>query len=139
MNKFSHHGNAGFTLIEIMIVVVIIAILASIALPSYRDHVTKTRRTAGAGCMMEAAQFMERYYTTHMTYVGATLPALGCVSDTSRWYTISLKTGTTTASTFTLQAVPTGAQNDPKCGTLSIDQKGTKSKTGTYSTASQCF
>src|SRR3546814_19429854 len=57
---------SGFTLIELMIVVAIVAILAAIAYPSYINHITKTRRAAGAGCALEAAKFMERFYTTNL-------------------------------------------------------------------------
>ena len=57
----------GFTLIELMVVVAIIAILAAIAYPSYTNHVVKTRRAAATACVMEAAHFMERYYTTNLT------------------------------------------------------------------------
>src|SRR3546814_6618030 len=51
----------GFTLIELMVVVAIIAILASIAYPAYTDYIVKTRRSAGAACLLEQAQLMERY------------------------------------------------------------------------------
>src|SRR3546814_3057220 len=46
----------GFTLIELMVVVAIIAILASIAYPAYTDYIVKTRRSAGAACLLEQAQ-----------------------------------------------------------------------------------
>ncbi len=65
----SHTRAAGFSLIEIMVVVAIIGILASIALPAYNDHTRKTRRAAGASCVTAAAQQMERFYTTNPTYV----------------------------------------------------------------------
>src|SRR3546814_7599636 len=68
----------GFTLIELMVVVAIIAILASIAYPAYTDYIVKTRRSAGAACLLEQAQFMERYYTTNMGYSSAALPATAC-------------------------------------------------------------
>src|SRR3546814_14075757 len=68
----------GFTLIELMVVVAIIAILASIAYPAYTDYIVKTRRSAGAACLLEQAPFMERYYTTNMGYSSAALPATAC-------------------------------------------------------------
>ena len=60
--------HTGFTLIEVMIVVAVIGILAAIAYPSYQESVTKTRRSAAQGCLVEMAQFMERFYTTNMRY-----------------------------------------------------------------------
>lgn len=134
------HRTAGFTLIELMITVAIIAILAAIAYPSYQNHVTKTRRNAGAACLMEAAQFMERYYTTHMTYADASLPGTQCMNEISDHYTIQLS-GAPTASAYTLQAVPKGVQasRDTKCKTLGLNQAGTKSEGGSASDASECW
>ena len=50
----------GFTLIELMIVVAIVAILAAIAYPSYREHVVKSRRATAQSCLLEMAQFEAR-------------------------------------------------------------------------------
>lgn len=62
----------GFTLIELMIVVVIIAILASIAIPSYRNHICKVERNQAKADLQAFAQAMERYYTTNnFSYVNA--------------------------------------------------------------------
>jgi len=129
----------GFTLIEVMIVVVIIAILAAIAYPSYTNHVVKTRRAAAASCLMESAQLAERYYTTNLTYVGAT--ASQCGDGLDAFYTISFD-GAAAARSYTLQAVPKGVQasKDGKCGTLKLTSQGIKSVTGSSSsTPGNCF
>src|SRR3546814_21115150 len=76
----------GFTLIELMVVVAIIAILASIAYPAYNDYIVKTRRSAGAACLLDQAQFMERYYTTNMGYSSAELPATACRNELRAQY-----------------------------------------------------
>ncbi len=133
--------NSGFTLIELMIVVAVIAILAGVAYPSYVEHIKKTRRAAGAACLLEKAQFMERYYTTYMTYVGAVPPDGGCGADLQNFYRIAPVAAATTPTTYTLTATAIGSQAaDSKCGDLSIDQKGTKSVSGDNSaTPSLCF
>ena len=78
MKKIFHRG---FTLVELMIVVAIVGILAAIAYPSYTQHVLKTHRRAAQACLLELAQWMERYYTSKMTYAGASLPNTSCRND----------------------------------------------------------
>lgn len=68
----------GFTLIELMITVAVIAILAAIAFPSYQDSLRKSRRTDGKNALTQAMANMERYYTENNTYLGAAMcPAVG--------------------------------------------------------------
>jgi len=135
------NGNKGFTLLELMIVVGVIAILAILVYPSYAREVVKTKRSTGAACLMEEAQFMERYYSTNMGYAGATLPVTACATDLSGVYTFGFSAGPT-ATTYTLAATPQGRQaaKDLLCGTMSVNEKGTKTVSGTSSaTPAECF
>lgn len=120
----------GFTFIELMIVITVIGIIMAIAVASYGFAMVKSRRGAAKGCLMESAQFVERYYTTNMTYFGVAFPNLACRGDLGDHYQFSLD-GAATATAYRLRAVPTAAQDDGLCGTLSINQTGTKSETGT--------
>ncbi len=116
----------GFTLIELMVVVAIVGILASIAVPSYLQHVRKSRRAGGAACAVTATQQMERFYTTQLAYNASGAPtSFTCDSATTPYYTVT--TTASTATTYTISATPTGAQASDSCGTLSINQAGTKS------------
>ncbi len=117
----------GFTLIELMIVVAIIAILAAIALPAYNRYVIKARRSAGSACVLEQAQFMERFYTTNMTYAGATLPVTSCTTELADSYTFAFSAGPA-ATTYTVAATAQGKQasGDVPCKIMTMDNKGTK-------------
>jgi len=141
----------GFTLIELMIVVAIIAIIAAIAYPSYINSITKTNRAAAKACLSEHANYMERYYTTNLSYykdtagtVLAALPALGCDTDggMNTKYTFSFSAAPTAASpnTYTIQAAPQGVQasRDTQCGTLTLNQAGTRTESGT-GTLADCW
>ena len=122
----------GFTLVELMITVAIVAILAAIALPSYQDSVRKTRRATAQADLMELASFMERFFTENNKYHENNAVTPVAVSppfvDTA-FYTYSLPVKT--ATSFTLRATPSGTQTSDDCGTMSLSQTGQRTTTGT--------
>jgi len=139
MRKFKiKRGQGGFTLIEIMIVVLIIGVLAAIAFAAYQRYVIKSRRATAAVCVQERAQFLERYYTTNMSYANAPGPEQ-CGGGLNTFYVISYS-GTPDASTFTVLATPQGIQQakDTKCGVLSLDEKGVRGISGD-GTVDECW
>jgi len=78
-----------FTLIEVMIVVVIVAILAAIAVPSYQDSIRKTRRADAKEALMRIAALQERYFFTNNKYGTASDLGVGSTSQEG-YYTISI-------------------------------------------------
>ncbi len=131
---------AGFTLLELMIVIGIIAVLASIAYASFQNNVVETRRKAATACLQEGAQFMERYYTTRLTYVNGD-PTPGCENDLIAFYSFPPPGAAATTTGYALTAIPLGQQlaRDTLCGTLGINQTGARTESGTAANASQCW
>jgi type IV pilus assembly protein PilE len=112
----------GFTLIELMIVVVIVAILAAIAIPSYSDYVTRGRVPDATSNLATKRVKIEQFFQDNRTYSGAT----DCASDTTTSSYFNFSCTTATATAFTLQAVGKGAMAG---FTYTIDQTGAKTTT----------
>jgi len=128
----------GFTLIELMITVVIVAILAAIAFPSYQRYVLRSHRVEAQALLSEAAARQERYYSQNNAYA-STAAALNMTSNVSALQYYSLAISNVTDTTYTLTATAKGSQTkDGPCLSLSLDQAGTRSNTGT-GTGTTCW
>jgi type IV pilus assembly protein PilE len=144
----------GFTLIELMIVVVVISILVAVAYPSYQDYVRKGKRAEGKGALLKAAQVLERWYSDNNSYGNipappavatsidlAVLNGLGAgvpiysgenpVLNDPKFppaYRITAAVGTCAAinACFQLTATPNAPFTDPLCGNLTLASNGVR-------------
>jgi prepilin-type N-terminal cleavage/methylation domain-containing protein len=139
----------GFTLIEVMIVVAIIAILATIALPSYRDYILRGQIVDATTALSTFRGRMEQYFQDNRTYLpaGAFTPpcrlpvgertvgsfVVSCEGDpnlTATGYTLSaVGSGSTNGFTFTInqqgtRGTPASPSNWGTCATRWVTKKG---------------
>jgi len=123
-------NSRGFSLIELMIVIGIIAILTSIAYPSYIDSVRKSRRATAQADLLELANFMERRFTETNAYplLDSDLPFEASPRTGTLYYALDLD-ASSSISSFTLQATPSGSQTADSCGTLTLSQTGAQTPT----------
>ena len=127
------HKQRGFTLVEVMVIVGIIAILAAIAVPTYDAQKRKGYRTDAVRALTEAAQLQERWYSNTGTY--ATLNDISA-GDTSANGQYGI-TASYSSTHFTITATAVGNQlDDKKCRTFTIDQAGRKTSTDSSAAAS---
>jgi type IV pilus assembly protein PilE len=122
----------GVTLLELMVVVVVVGILASIAVPSYRNYVLRAQRSDATSALLRVAAGQEKFYLQNNTYATtAQLTTLGMTSTEHGWYTVTIAgpdgTGSPNATGFTATATAPSASpqyQDTGCRTFTIDQTG---------------
>ena len=144
MKSFSyrHQRAAGFTLIEVMITVAIIAIIAAVALPNYLDYVTRSRLVEAKTNLSDMRTRLEQYFLDNRSYPGACIAysASGPAGVGKIYLPASAKffpvlCPTLTATTYTVTATGLGF-------TFSIDQANTRKTTGVpsgWTTSTTCW
>jgi len=133
---------SGFTLIEIMVTVVILALIVAIALPNYDESVKRSRRVDVRGLLMENVHFMERVFTENNRYdmnggAATVLPILTSPKKGTVQYNISIKA--VGVSSYTLQAIPAGGMAGDKCGTYTINQINQQANVGNSASTDECW
>lgn len=134
--------NSGFTLIELMIAMAVVAILAAVALPSYNEYVMRSHRANARAALLQAAQWMERTATARGSYpLTATIPAGVLVVEGGRYAIAAVSAN---GLNYTLTATPGPAQAADRCGAYRINEVGTRTQRphGTVTTpqpVSECW
>ena len=141
-----HHAAAGFSLIEVMIVLVIIGVLLLVAVPGYQDGMKKSRRADGMRDLMELVSRQERFYAQNSTYTKDINTAAGLnfrpdsgaddpTISSEEHYTLSVvacagKDADDFDTCYQLRAAPREGQVTDPCGTLTVDSRGVRGHTG---------
>ena len=118
----------GFTLIELMVTVAVVAILAGIAVPSYQSYIKKGLRRSAQAQMMDIANRQQQFLLanrTYVTYTALTTSGYALPSELSAKYTPTIDVGTGTVPAFTITFTPAGTQASD--GALTLTSTGVKS------------
>jgi type IV pilus assembly protein PilE len=151
--QYCKHRSLGFSLIELMITVAIVAILATIAVTSYSSQVQKSRRTEAKSALLDLAGREERLFSTTNAYsnveqflgyaTGGSTP-MTAMTFGNGYYKLTATVPDAAnqpgvAASYLLTAIPQGTQaNDAACGNFSLNQLGVQTVSGT-STAATCW
>lgn len=121
--------NRGFTLIELMITVAVVALLAAVALPSYNEYVMRSHRANARAALLQAAQWMERTATAQGTYpLTAAIPPGVLFVEGGRYNIVAVSTN---GISYTLTATPAAPQTSDRCASFQINQAGTRAQVAT--------
>jgi type IV pilus assembly protein PilE len=121
----------GFTLVELMIVILVIAIIASIAVPTYRSFILRAQRSDATAALLRARSAQEKFFLQNRRYMtDADLTALGLNMSEHGFYTVATAPdGARPLPNFALTAAPAAGSpqaQDTKCASFTLDDVGTR-------------
>ncbi len=132
MNTKNHMNQnlktAGFTLIELMIVIATVAVLLGLAIPSYRDYAARANRAEALDILLTTAACQERVYTKVNQYDTARCDS--AATTMNGLYTISMTTSNANQN-FTLTATPQNSQANDSCGNMTLTDAGVRGSSET--------
>ena len=146
----AQHASRGFTLVELMIVVVVASILLAVALPSYKSYVRQSRRTEAKSAVLDLAGREERYFSTNGANYSAVATDMGYtafgIPIGNGYYKLAVSVPATTPNapatpSYSVTATPVAGQSqvsDTQCTSFSVDSSGAQFSTGT-ATSQYCW
>lgn len=131
------HRQTGFTLIEVMVVVVIIAILSAIAVPQYSDYVTRSKITEAVAGLSDMRVRMEQYFQDNRTYVGAC--AANTVAPLPTALNFTFACPTLTQAAYTVTATGTGSMSGFTYSVNQANVRATSNVPSGWATSGTCW
>ena len=132
-SKTKANNQSGFTLIELLITIVIVAVLAAVALPTYDDFITRSRRSEATVSLTEMANLEEKFFSNNLRYVNVTGSLPYPAATPNGFYNLTVILPATTVG-YTVSAAAQGVQaaNDANCLTISLTSVGVKAPNGCW-------
>jgi type IV pilus assembly protein PilE len=126
----------GFTLIEVLVAMACVAVLVTVAWPSYQGLLERSQRAQARTALLQAAHWLERAASANGNYPASTDIPASVLQVEGQRYQIQV---TSSPQSYALSATPIGTQNADACGTLTLNHLGVRGVQGGSQTAAQCW
>ena len=126
----------GFTLIEVLVAMACVAVLVTVAWPSYQGLLERSQRAQARTALLQAAHWLERAASANGNYPASTDIPASVLQVEGQRYQIQV---TSSPQSYALSATPIGTQSADACGTLTLNHLGVRGVQGASQSAAQCW
>ena len=126
----------GFTLIEVLVAMACVAVLVTVAWPSYQGLVERSQRAQARTALLQAAHWLERAASANGSYPASTDIPASVLQVEGQRYQIQVSSS---PQSYTLSALPLGSQSADACGTFTLNNLGVRGVQGATQSAAQCW